>query len=576
MKKSRLATVVGFSVLAFASTASAGPDQQGPSFLAPEHTDGADTLVLDLRDDLSESDRTALAAEIGVPLVDASPHVTDDGQIFLTHAGAAKRAAIEEKLRGDARVEAVEPLIAFDALFTPDDPRFAEQWHLSRVGAESAWNRATGTGVVVAVIDTGVACADDGGFTKGTDLHGTPCVAGWNFVTDDDKPWDDHGHGSHVAGTIAQTTNNGVGTAGLAFGAALMPVKVLAKNGSGSNAQVADGIRWAADHGAQVINLSLGGPFPSSVVGNAVKYAQKKGVLVVAAAGNSGRSVGYPAGFPGVIAVSASDRNDGLAWFSSRGPEVGIAAPGVAVLQQTICNGGQEKCEVFGSFNGTSMASPHVAGAAALLVSQGITAPDAVKARLYDTARPKDDPKLFGAGILDAGAAVGRTAMLHDVVRALALAFLGIGLARWIHQKRGTFPKAGPWIGAALFGATGLVPFVHTLGLPGIAGPAARIVDLLGRPLGDMDLVSDVSFHKFALLALPLPTLAAFLLGFQAKSFRPIIGGLALGQAAYLVSMVLFREQAFFLGTTMLTALASAGTVACLWIARVALDEKTA
>ena len=183
MKKSRLATVVGFSVLAFASTASAGPDQQGPSFLAPEHTDGADTLVLDLRDDLSESDRTALAAEIGVPLVDASPHVTDDGQIFLTHAGAAKRAAIEEKLRGDARVEAVEPLIAFDALFTPDDPRFAEQWHLSRVGAESAWNRATGTGVVVAVIDTGVACADDGGFTKGTDLHGTPCVAGWNFVT---------------------------------------------------------------------------------------------------------------------------------------------------------------------------------------------------------------------------------------------------------------------------------------------------------------------------------------------------------------------------------------------------------
>ncbi|KAK4045036.1 hypothetical protein OUZ56_032444 [Daphnia magna] len=565
MKKSRLATVVGFSVFAFASTASAGPTQQGPSFLAPEHADGSDTLVLDLRDDLSEAERDALAAEIGVPLVDASPHVTDDGQVFLTHAGAAQRAAIQEKLRGDARVEAVEPLVAFDALFTPDDPRFAEQWHLSRVGAESAWNRATGTGVVVAVIDTGVACADDAGFTKGTDLQGTPCVAGWNFVTDDDKPWDDHGHGSHVAGTIAQTTNNGVGTAGLAFGATLMPVKVLAKNGSGSNAQVADGIRWAADHGAQVINLSLGGPFPSSVVGNAVKYAQKKGVLVVAAAGNSGRSVGYPAGFPAssrsVLRIATTALHGSRR--GARGRDRGTGRSGASA------DGLQRRPRKI-------MASPHVAGAAALLISQGVTAPDAVKARLYDTARPKDDPKLFGAGILDAGAAVGRTAMLHDVVRALALAFLGIGLARWIHQKRGTFVKAGPWVGAALFGAAGLVPFVHALGLPGMAGPAARIVDLLGRPLGDMDLVSDVSFHKFALLALPLPTIAAFLFAFQAKSLRPIIGGLALGQAAYLVSMVLFREQAFFLGTTILTALASAGTVACLWIARVALDEKTA
>lgn len=573
MKKSRVASVVGFSVLALASTALA---DEGPSFaVAPEAADGG-TLVFDLRDDLSEADRAALAGELGVTLVDASPHVSDDGQVFLARVDAARATAIREHIQGDARVEAVEPLVELHALFTPDDPRFAEQWHLSRVGAESAWNRANGTGVVVAVIDTGVACADDGGFTKGTDLQGTPCVAGWNFVTDDDKPWDDHGHGSHVAGTIAQTTNNGIGTAGLAFGAKLMPVKVLAKNGSGSNAQVADGIRWAADHGAQVLNLSLGGPFPSSVVGNAVKYAQKKGVLVVAAAGNSGRSVGYPAGFPGVVAVSASDRNDGLAWFSSRGPEVGIAAPGVAVLQQTVCNGGQEKCEVFGSFNGTSMASPHVAGAAALLVSQGITAPEAIKARLYETARPKDDAKLFGAGILDAGAAVGRTAFLHDAVRALALLFLGVGLARWISQKRGTFAKAGPWIGAALFGATGLIPFVHTLGLPGVAGPAARVVDLLGRPLGDLDLTGDVSLHRFALLALPLPTIAAFLFGFQAKSARPMIGGLALGQAAYLVGVVVFREQAFFLGSTLLTVLATAGIAACLWIARIALDEKTA
>src|SRR5205085_8292690 len=135
---------------------------------------------------------------------------------------------------------------------------------------------------------------------------------------------------------------------------------------------VAEGIRFAADEGAQVINMSLGGPIKSQILEDAVNHAIAKGVVIVAAAGNSGRSVGWPAAYPGVVAVSATDPNDKIAWFSSRGPEVVIGAPGVSVTQQTVCDGGKNKCEIFGTFNGTSMASPHVAGPAAMVVAEGI------------------------------------------------------------------------------------------------------------------------------------------------------------------------------------------------------------
>src|SRR4029077_4358237 len=125
------------------------------------------------------------------------------------------------------------------------------------------------------------------------------------------------------------------------------------------------------------------------ILEDAVKHAVSKGSLIVAAAGNSGKSVGYPAAYPQVVAVSATDSNDNIAWFSSRGPQIAIGAPGVAVTQQTICNQGRDKCEVFGTFNGTSMAAPHVAGVAALLVGEGVTDPGALKDTLQSTARPK-------------------------------------------------------------------------------------------------------------------------------------------------------------------------------------------
>src|SRR5690606_25816301 len=142
-----------------------------------------------------------------------------------------------------------------------------------------------------------------GPFTKASDLALTGCVEGTSFVRGT-RANDDHGHGTHVAGTIAQSTNNGIGGVGLAFKARLMPVKVLSSNGWGTTAGVAAGIRWAADHGAQVINLSLGGPRNSKVIQAAVDHARSRGAIIVAAAGNSGGAVGYPGASEGVIGVS--------------------------------------------------------------------------------------------------------------------------------------------------------------------------------------------------------------------------------------------------------------------------------
>ena len=180
--------------------------------------------------------------------------------------------------RAIPRVEHVEPMAVYRETFVPNDPLYAsKQWHLQRVGAEKAWSYTCGQGVTVAVVDTGIACFDKGPFSRGTDLAGTRCEGGWNFVNDTREAYDDQGHGTHVAGTIAQTTDNGVGAAGLAFCASLMPVKVLNKQGFGSVANVAEGIRFAADDGAQIINLSLGGPIKSAILKDAVDHALSAG-----------------------------------------------------------------------------------------------------------------------------------------------------------------------------------------------------------------------------------------------------------------------------------------------------------
>ena len=430
--------------------------------------------------------------------------------------------------------------------------------------------------MTVAVVDTGIACEKFGPYAKASDLGDTRCVTGYNFVTKNEHANDDHGHGTHVAGTIAQSTNNGIGAAGLAFDARLMPVKVLSADGWGTTNDVADGIRWAADHGAQVINLSLGGPRNSRILQKAIDHARQKGVVVVAAAGNSAGPVGYPGASEGVIGVSALAQDDDLAWFSSRGPGVDIAAPGVDVLQQTICQAGRNACERFPLFSGTSMAAPHVAGAAALLVSMGLTDPSGVEQTLAKSARKLDGSargrERFGAGALEASRAVTRLALARVVGRLVALCLVLFVLFRWLRREDA---RQSPWtprfLVPALLTGPGLLFFA-----PFLLPRHNAFVDLLSRPLGDWDLLLDVSLHGYLPLANVLVPFGLTLLGLGVRGARPVLAGLATGTAAYLVALAVQGGVHSALGGVGLTLFAGANALACVLLARLVMLERRA
>lgn len=395
-------------------------------------------LIVDVADKASKSEIAHLQAKIGGrwkpnSVVSSSNHVY---QVFLS---AAERVKALAALKTATNIDAYdnEHTYQLDPDFlplnlrqngkvatsvspkstSPNDPRYAEQWNFQMVGAEAAWKRSRGTGVVVAVIDTGVSGTSSGKGQACRDFGSTTFTAGYDFVNRDTDPYDDHGHGTHVAGTIAEATNNSEGVAGLAYGATIMPLKVLSASGSGTSADIADAIRWAADKGANVINMSLGSPFPDAVIRSACTYASKKGVVIVAAAGNSGKQgVGYPAAYSECIAVSSVGPSGKLAGYSSWGKQVALAAPGgdiggysdrdesAGILQNTnlpVEFGGQG--DGYYAFQGTSMASPHVAAAAALVMAQGIKDPVKVRKALTESAArvTGGDVKKYGAGILN-------------------------------------------------------------------------------------------------------------------------------------------------------------------------------
>lgn len=306
------------------------------------------------------------------------------------------------ELADDPDVEFAEPNYIAYAYFSPNDPYLSYQWSFGQNSLNLApvWDIATGNGVVVAVVDTGVAYENFGSFKVAPDLAGTQFVQGYNALNNSNHANDDNSHGTHVTGTIAQTTNNGIGTAGIAYNAKIMPVKVLNKKGSGSYGDIAEGIIWAADHGAKIINLSLGGPYPSETLRQALAYARGKGVFIAAASGNGGaNTVSYPAAYNDyVTAVGATRYDKNIASYSNKGTALDLVAPGGdtkvdqdgngygdGILQQTFASG---KPASFGYyfFQGTSMASPHVAATAALLMEKGIADPAQIQQILQNTA----------------------------------------------------------------------------------------------------------------------------------------------------------------------------------------------
>jgi subtilisin family serine protease len=360
--------------------------------------------------------------------------------------------ALIARLSADPDVEYAEEDKAAGVSLVPNDPYFsstgtwgqayADLYGLKKIGADAAWDTVTGENVTVAVIDTGVDYTHvdlaNNVWTNAGEIPGNGVdddgngyvddVRGWDFVgasygspAPDADPADGHGHGTHVAGTVAAEGDNGVGVIGVAWRAHVMAVKGLDDGGSGLHSQLAASIAYAADNGADVINASWGGSGTTQTLADAVQYAYSLGVVFVAAAGNSAVDARgfYPASYPSVITVAASDASDQLASFSNFGPRIDVAAPGVDVLSLRAqgTSRGTPVGDAYARMSGTSMASPHVAGLAALILGRYPAysteqVRQAIRASASDPGPPGFDMQ-FGYGRIDAAHAVTLSSVLE-------------------------------------------------------------------------------------------------------------------------------------------------------------------
>ncbi len=563
--KTRFALAAG----GFAATAllasTAWAQMADPFGVNPSDTDPTkDEVLLDVSDEYSDAEVREVAQKCGLTVRLNSPWA-DPANLYVADVAEGGVPAALDCLERHAPAEWLE---AGEENFemtmlggAPNDPLYQFQWNFKQVKAEEAWQKSTGKDVVVAVIDTGVAVEDDPkrNIKKMKDLAGTKTVKGYDFVDKDAFPWDGHGHGTHVAGTIAQTTGNKYGVAGLAYNAKIMPLRVLNSQGFGQVGDIADSIRFAADNGAQVINMSLGGPLPSLVMKKAIDYAHKKGVTVIAAAGNGGRrSPSYPAAYDHVVAVAATQFDQTTTFYSQWGKYVDIAAPGGntrvdqngddrpdGILQETIKDGKLDQHD-FLLYMGTSMASPHVAAGAALVIAQGVTHPDKVEAILRDSAdtaqkkrykNPTEFQERYGAGIMQVDAAVKKAATEQGGWRfgtAFLLGLLAFGRLRrkdLLDMKAGATPM---FVIGAVAASSGL--FFLPL-LFGDVGALGALANIFGRPIAELDFaLFGPTWHQTPILAsAAIPIAAAGLLG-GTKRLKYLAAGLAIGFGGFLLA----------------------------------------
>jgi serine protease len=402
----------------------------------------------------------AAAADRSAGVQATGPASAPRSRVVRLASGQSVPGAIARLRRQPGVAYAVPDYIAHAAStaspFIPDDRGNTHrragwetlQWNFlpgGGVNAPGAWgnliaaHRPGGRGVTVAVLDTGVAFRDWRQYKVSPDFTGTRFAAPYDFIAKNRYPLDREGHGTFVAGTIAEATNNGLGLTGLAYGATIMPIRVLDSSGNGDADTIARGIRYAVAHGAQVVNLSL--EFPPAVGPNdipeiltAIRYAHQHGVIVVAAAGNeSSAKLAYPARSSDTISVGASTRNRCLADYSNSGPGMDLVAPGggndssflpgdpnchplmwgqPTIYQMTLVNSDPRRFGLAGDYFGTSMSAAHVAAVAALVIASGVIGqhptPDQVLARLKSTSQHLGTPwpnAAYGYGLLDAAAA---------------------------------------------------------------------------------------------------------------------------------------------------------------------------
>lgn len=525
------------------------------TLLGVAHMDSAQDVVVELQDAAAPCDQgAALIDFVGMADVCEGCGVPDprvvlgdfSGLILSPVPGAAARgeglwrvqgtpealASMVDSLSQDPRVEVAECEIRYQALgelarTVPNDPLFGRQWNMEMVGAPEAWSISLrwGAGAVAAVVDTGVSQVPD--------LDPDRILMGQTFGSGKPQGRDDHGHGTHVAGTVAQSTDNKEGVAGLAGNAKILPFKVLGPDGSGTNSNIASAVYESIERGANVINMSLGGSMSSAVLRKAVMEARDAGVVIVAAAGNDNGPVNYPGADPGVVAVGAVGPGGKRSPYSSHGKQLDIAAPGGdtrnfgeagGILQNTILRGDDTQ-SAYLAWQGTSMATPHVTGAVALLAAAGVTRPSEVEEILAKTAavpKPEDAREkarpsdFYGAGVLRVQDALAAAHTWYKWERALVLAALAALLVslgwsglklrrRHVHTMAVDASTAGT-LAVGMAGAMGRAP-----------------LDTLGELLGIGAAGNPVLWSAFVAVVayLALPQLWA--------------GGVALGLAAWLL-----------------------------------------